>query len=199
MIRWSWLYGVALGIVLAGTADAASVVLPRPGQIGFSAQGSLGSLSKSGEYGDLYGTGPGVAIRARLRMRYERGVGLSFERHGFHVRDESDTAFAPRTLTLMTTTVDVYQLFGTRSRTVKMLSAGIGLSQGTQKLNGGDQKVGGVGAGDALVMGVGAGLERFVWQSMALDLGARYFVHLHHRKANHDVQLYGGLIFYAGY
>lgn len=199
MFQRYWLVAVLLGMGLAGRAEGASVVLPRPGQIGFSAQGNYGTLTKSGEYGDLYGGGGGISIRARYRMRYERAIGLSFERQGFQARDESDTLFAPRTLTLMTTTLDVYQMFGTRTRTVKMLSASLGLSQGTQKLNGGDTRVGGIGAGDALVLGVGAGIERFVWQSWALDLSTRYFVHFHHQKANHGFEVYGGMIFYAGY
>ena len=192
-------FAVWVGMSLAGTSEAATVVLPRPGQVGFSGQGQLGTLTKSGEYGRIFDSGAGIAIRARYRMRYERGLGLSFERQGFSARSESDTAFAPRTLTLQTATLDVYQLFGTRTNTVKMVSASLGLSQGTQKLNGGDTKVGGVGTGDALVLGAGAGIERFVWQSWALDLGVRYFAHLHQSKVNHAVHVYGGMIFYAGY
>lgn len=183
----------------AAPAGAADVVLPRPGQIGFSAQGAFGTLSRSGEYGTLFGAGGTLAIRARYRMRYERGVGLSFERQGFEVRDEADTVGAPRTLTLQTATLDVYQMFGTRTRTVTMLSASLGLSQGTQKLHGGETKVGGVGTGDALVLGVGASVERFVWQSWAVDVAARYHVHFHQQKTNHGVHAYAGLIFYAGY
>jgi opacity protein-like surface antigen len=199
MIRRAVVVSVLGLLALAGNSGAATVTLPRPGQVGFSGEGHLGTLTKSGEYGDVFGTGAGIAIRARYRMRYERGLGLSFERQGFSARDDSDTLFAPRTLTLQTATLDVYQMFGTRTQTTRFLSASLGLSQGTQKLNGGDTKVGGIGTGDALVLGVGAGLERFVWQSWAVDLGARYFAHLHHSKVNHGVHVYAGMIFYAGY
>lgn len=186
-------------LALAGTSEAANVVLPRPGQIGFSGEGHLGTLTRGGEYGKLFGTGTGLAIRVRYRMRYERGLGLSFERQGFEVRDKVDTTAAPRTLTLQTATLDVYQMFGTRTNTVRMLSASLGLSQGTQKLEGGETKVGGVGTGDALVLGLGGGLERFVWQSWALNAGVRYYAHLHQQKVNHAVHVYAGAIFYAGY
>jgi len=193
-----WLAAIG-GLALATGTQAATLNLPRPGQVGFSGQAQYGALAKTGEYGSLFGNGPGYSFHARYRMRYERAIGMSFERHGFDVRDPSDTLYAPTSLTLITTTLDVYQLFGTRTATVKMLSASLGLSQGSQKLNDGETRVGGVGAGDAFVLGLGAGLERFVWQSWAVDAGLRYFAHFHQQKINHDVQLYAGFIFYAGY
>jgi len=202
MSAWkSGAVAVALGLVLAGTASAATIMLPRPGQIGFSVGGGYGTLLKSGEFGEEFGSGGSLAIRARYRMRYERAIGVSFERHGFSPRDEqpADSIYAPVSLTLQTASFEVYQMFGTRTRTTRMLSAGIGLAIGSQKLRDGESKVAGTGTGDGLTVSLGAGLERFVWQSWAVDLSTRYYAIFHESKVNHDFQLSAGVCFYAGY
>ena len=192
---------VAAAVLLsAGAAEAATVTPPRPGQVGFSIQGQYGALAKQGEFGETFGQGAGFSVRARYRMRYERAIGISFERHGFDPRDpQPDSLFAPKNLTMIVSALDIYQMFGTRTATVKFLSGSIGIVQATQKLNDGETRIGGVGAGDAFTLGVGAGLERFVFQSTALDFGLRYWAIFHQQHTNHDFQLYGGVIFYAGY
>lgn len=190
----------SLSASLAVPAGAATVVLPRPGQVGFSFQGQGGTLAKAGEFGQDFGAGGGLAVRLRYRMRFERGIGLSFERQTFGVRNElAGVDTAAKTLTFTTASGEVYQMFGTRTNTVKMLSAGIGLLQSTQKLNDGESKISGTGVGDGLMLSAGAGVERFVWQSWAIDLSTRYFAIFHNGKVNHDVQVSAGLIFYAGY
>jgi opacity protein-like surface antigen len=195
-----WIAGVLLLLMGTGAAQAATVTPPRPGQVGFALQGQYGALAKQGELGDDFGSGAGFSIRARYRLRYERAIGISFERQGFSPRDpEPDSLFAPQSLTLIVSSLDLYQMYGTRTATVKYLSASLGLVQASQKLNDGETRVGGVGAGDALGVGVGAGLERYLFQSTALDFSFRYWAMFHQQHTNHDFQLYGGIIFYAGY
>ena len=190
----------ALGC-LAAPALAADVVLPRPGQVGFSFQGQGGALARSGEFGQDFGTGGGLAVRMRYRMRFERGLGLSFERHNFAARNPLPASVdtAAKTLNLTTASIEIYQMFGTRTRSVRMLSAGLGLVQSSQRLNDGETKVSGTGVGDGLLLSAGAGVERFVWQSWAIDLSTRYHAIFHNAKVNHDVQFSAGLVFYANY
>lgn len=201
----AWMSGIAvvgLSMTLAGFAGAANtIVLPRPGQIGFSVGGGYGVLLKGGEFGDEFGSGGSLAVRARYRMRYERGIGVSFERQGFSPRDPqpADSLFAPVSLTIQTASLELYQMFGTRTRTVRMLSAGIGLAIASQKLRDGEQKLGGTGTGDGLTVSVGAGVERFLWQSWALDLSTRYYAIFHESAINSEFQFSAGLCFYAGY
>uniref|UniRef100_A0A832I3G1 Outer membrane protein beta-barrel domain-containing protein n=1 Tax=Eiseniibacteriota bacterium TaxID=2212470 RepID=A0A832I3G1_UNCEI len=197
----------ALVLALAGAAPsgAATITLPRPGQVGFGAQGQFGALMKRGDFGEDFGAGAGISFRARYRMRFERGLGLSFERQGFEARSgvKPDTSGGgrvfPETLTLQTATFDVYQMFGTRTRTPRYLSAGLGLAQATQKLDDGTTRVSGRGAGDGFLVSAGAGVEYFFWQSWAVDLSTRYHAIFHRDRTNHDVQVSAGLIFYAAY
>ncbi len=192
---------LAAVLLLAGSARAATVVLPRPGQLGFGVLAQFGSLTKSGELGEDFGAGGGFAVRLRYRMRYERGFGLTFERQGFDVRRSQppDSLFAPRTATLLASGAEIYQMFGTRTRAVKMLSAGLGLAQITQKLNGNETRLSGKGVGDGVFVSAGAELEYFVWQSWAADLSMRYHAVFLNGSTNHDVQLSAGVIFYASY
>jgi len=191
-----------LALALAtGAASAApsNIQPPRPGQVGFVGAGQYGTFFKSGDLAKLFGGGGGYLVRARYRMRYERAVGVSFERQGFQVRDPADSAFAFKTMTTIVSALDIYQMFGTRTPTVKYLSASLGLAQNTIKLNDGETVVNGTYAGDGFVVGVGAGFERFVWQSWDVDLSARYYAMFHLGHANHEVQLSLGVGFYAGY
>ena len=200
---------VALALALGtGVAGAASNIdPPRPGQVGFVGQGQYGTFFKSGDLAKLFGGGGGYLVRARYRMRYERALGVSFERQGFDVRDPSDTTLAhasgvpgnPRTMTTIVSAIDYYQMFGTRTATVKYLSASVGLAQNTIKLDDGETVVNGTYAGDGFLVGVGMGFERYVWQSWAVDVSARYYAMFHLGHANHEVQLGLGMSFYAGY
>jgi opacity protein-like surface antigen len=186
---------MAAGLAVAAPVPAATITLPRPGQVGFGGQAQFGALLRQGEFGEDFGAGLGLSFRARYRMRYERGLGLSFERQGFEARGGVEDS----TLTLQTATFDVYQMFGTRTRSPRYLSAGIGIAQASQKTPSGESKVGGRGTGDGFVATVGAGVEYFFWQSWAMDLSTRYFTVFHRDKINHAFQVSAGLIFYAAY
>ncbi len=185
--------------VTAGSGSAGTITLPRPGQVGFTFQGEGGALTKSGEFGRLFDVGGGYAVRLRYRMRYERGLGLSFEHQTFGAREEARVDTMPERLMLTTASLEFYQMFGTRTRTVKMLSAGIGLAQARQTLKDDETVFSGEGAGDGLLLSLGAGLERFVYQSWAVDLSTRYHGIIHNGKLNHDVQFAIGMTFYAAY
>jgi hypothetical protein len=206
--------GVALGGLAAGSAQAKSiVVLPRPGQVGVSGSCLYGTLLGAGSVGDQFGSGPGMAVRMRYRMRYERGFGLTFETRGLDVRDgarfkdplgvsdaTADTLlhpaspYAPRKLDLSLYGVDFYQMFGTRTKTIRMLSAGAGIAHPVRTLNDGHSDF---PFGDGAYLSAGAGVERFFWQSLAFDIGARYQAVFVDGSVNHDLQLSAGFILYA--
>jgi hypothetical protein len=190
---------LVVGIVLGMPARAhgAKVILPRPGEIGFAGLAQYGSLLKGGEIGEDWSAGPGFALRLRYRMRYERAFGLSFERHGFSPRNKSTADTAASKLTLLATGVDIYQMFGTRTRAVKMLSAGVGLAQASQKLNDGQSLLSGKGVGDGFYVSLGGEIEYYFWRSWAMDFSLRYFAVILHESTNHDFQLGAGLVFYA--
>jgi hypothetical protein len=200
--------GIALGSLAVGTAQAKSVVvLPRPGQVGVGLSGLYGTLLDGGSVGGQFGSGPGMAVRLRYRMRYERGFGLSFESHGLDPRPgdqvnletgetmHADDAFAYKRLNLSLFGADFYQMFGTRTKTTKMVSVGAGLAHPVFPMNSGDLQV--PPFGDGAYLGAGVGIERFFWQSIAFDLGARYQAVFLDGKVNHDLQASVGLIFYA--
>jgi hypothetical protein len=206
-MRW-----VAIGAVLAGsfgmarTSQAWVVVPPRAGQVGIGIQGQFGTMPESGTLGSDFESGPGMTIRLRYRMRYERGLGLSFESQRFDARRflpaVPDSVVDPLRvgideLRLFTAGPEIYQMFGTRSRTHKMLSVGAGLAKVAHKLSDGETAF--PTAGDALYVSAGAGIEHFFWQSWAIDLSARYMTLFHDGNANHDVQVSAGFIFYASY
>lgn len=184
-------------LILPAHALGAPVVLPRPGEVGFAGLAQYGTLLKGGELGEDFGSGPGFALRLRYRMRYERGLGLSFERQGFNPRHKSVADTAAKNLTVLLTGVEMYQMFGTRTRTVKMLSASVGLAQASQKLNDGEALVSGPGVGDGFYVGFGGEIEYFFWQSWAMDFSLRYHAVILHETTNHDVQISAGLILYA--
>jgi len=201
------LVGVA-GLLAAGPARAERVVLlPRPGQVGVSVSGLYGTLLKSGSVGDQFGNGPGLAVRVRYRMRYERAFGLSFESHGFDPRPAdyltdlltkerypAADPLAYKKVNVFLYGLDFYQLFSTRTKTTKMLGVGAGLAHPTFELNDGEQQY---PLNDGLYVGASAGIERFFWQSMAFELGARYQAVFLGSKVNHDFQASLGLMFYA--
>jgi hypothetical protein len=142
-------------------------------------------------------------------MRYERGFGLTFESHGCDPRaaDSLPDLFQPndprlaandpsayKRLNLFLYGVDFYQLFDTRTKTTKMLSLGGGLAHPIFALNDGENEW---VYSDGAYLCAGAGIEHFFWQSLALDVGARYQAVFLGGKVNHDVQASLGLILYA--
>lgn len=195
--------GVVMGLVLETVPCVAWVVVPpRAGQVGIGIQGQYGLMAESGSLGKDFEAGAGLAVRLRYRLRYERGLGLSFESQAFDVRRPSLPAGAiadtlPDHLNLFTAGPEIYQMFGTRSRTHRMLSVGAGLAKIAVKLRDGETLF--PTGGDGLYVSAGAGVEQFFWQSWALDLSSRYLAVFHDGEVNHDVQFAIGLIFYASY
>jgi hypothetical protein len=200
--------GAALGVLAAGPAQAKSiVVLPRPGQVGVSASGLYGTLLDGANLGDQFSSGAGMAVRVRYRMRYERGIGLSFENHGFDPRN-GDSLFdyvekvnraqtdslAYKKANLYLYGVDFYQFFGTRTKTTKMLSLGAGIAHVVLPSRDNEQQY---PFNDGAYLSAGAGVERFFWQSVAFDFGARYQALFIDGKVNHDIQFSAGFIMYA--
>jgi len=182
-------------LAVAAEALAAPVVLPRAGQVGVGAQGQFGTLLKSGSLGEDFGSGGGFTVRLRYRMRYERALGLSFERQGFDFRGTADRDTVPTQMTIITSGAEIYQMFGTRTRTTKMLSFGAGVAQISRKLVNKETEF----VNDGIYVSLGAGLEHFFWRSWAYDLSTRYMVLFQEGKSNHDFQVSLGLIFYAAY
>lgn len=207
-VTLAWLVSLVVG---ATPARAASIVLPRAGQVGIGMQVQGGTLLKGGGLGEEFGSGAGLAVRLKYRMRFERAIGLSFDVQQLKSRDPSDKAGAfsdlgniPGTpvilrekLKIVTAGIEFYQLFDTRDRTVKLLSAGAGLAQISAKLNDGGTQF--PLAGDGVYLSIGAGIERFAYRSVAWDLSTRYMAILHDGKVNSDIQLQLGFIFYAAY
>jgi hypothetical protein len=200
---------LALVATAAGTAVAGPLVVPpRPGQVGLSVAGSYGTLLKSGTIGEQFGSGAGMVVRLRYRARYERGWGLTFESHNLELRDletvrsyaqpgtswpaGDDLAYKKATVYLYG--VDFYQMFQTRTKTPLMLNAGAGLAHAILTANNTDTEY---PFSDGPYVSVGAGVERFFWQSLAFDVGARYAAVFLGDKVNHDLHASIGLIYYA--
>lgn len=198
--RWTLGIAAVVGCCSLAAPQARAewvVVPPRAGQVGLAVQGQYGMLLESGGLGEEFDTGPGLAVRMRYRMRYERGLGLSFETQRFDVRTPFDVDTAAHHLSLFTYGIDAYQMFGTRTRTTKWLSIGGGLAQTRRHLN--DEEIEFPASSDGVFVSAAAGVERFFWQSWALDLSARYLTVFLDGKANHDLQASAGFIFYASY
>jgi hypothetical protein len=187
---------------------ASSIVLPRSGQVGLGITGSYGTFLPSGQLGEEFGAGPGLAVRLRYRMRFERAIGLTFDAERMDARDPSGKAGAFDSLTdapavlresmkLVCAGFEFYQLFDTRERTVKYLSAGVGFGQISARLSNGETQFPLVS--DALYLSVGAGFERFFFRSWAWDMSAKYKAVFHDGQLNNDLQAHLGLMFYASY
>lgn len=202
--------GAAIGIVLAGAAGAASIVVPRAGQVGIGLNGSFGTLANSGHLGEEFGSGFGLGVRLRYRMRYERAIGMSFDMFqldsrvkGFPEgsflgpRSAADSLLTRDRVLLNLTGFEFYQMFDTRTKTVKWLSLGAGLAQVSAHLSDGETQY--PIAGDGTFLEVGAGIERFVFRSWALDFSARYQSVFFDSSVNHNLQASAGVIFYAAY
>lgn len=203
---------VMLGLTAGLASAASSIVLPRAGQVGLGIEVQGGTLLSAGDLGGEFGAGPGLIVCVRYRMRFERAVGLTFATQRLTARDAvgnarlSTSAFDTLDrslpglrdrLQLVTAGFEFYQLFDTRERTTKLLSAGAGLVQLNAHLSDGETQY--PIAGDGVYLSAGAGIERFVYRSWAWDLGAHYMAVFHDGTMNHDLQLHTGLIFYAAY
>jgi hypothetical protein len=195
-----------MGVVGAVTPRVAraesTIVLPRPGQVGIGVQGGYGSLLKKDDIGSLFDTGPTIGFRLRYRMRYERAIGLSFEGQRFDIRQfephypASDTTLDGRkNVSFVLSGLEFAQLFGTRTRAVKMLMVGAGLAQGSGRTTGGDTWY----PGDGTYVSAGAGLEYFFFRSWAWDVSGRYQAVFLPTSRTHDFQAALGVMFYASY
>jgi hypothetical protein len=193
----------------SGAAAKTLIVLPRPGQVGFTLQGAYAGFTNQGTIGEDFGQGPGIAVRIRYRMRYERAIGLSFEAMTFDARTDAkftdpltgdpqanSDPTAPKSVTVITSGVDFYKMFGTRTNATRMLSASAGIAQVRTKLNDGETDF---RIPDGVYLGAGAGVERFFWRSWALDLSGRYLAVFVDGKANNQLQAAVGLVVYASY
>jgi len=196
---------IVAALLVAPSARAAeSIVLPRPGQVGLGLQGGYGTLLKSGDLGGIFGEGPTVAARLRYRMRYERALGLTFEnqRHEIRVPEQFAPGSQPgaelpgrERVNVVLSGIEFYQMFGTRTRTIKMLMVGAGLTQTSGRFINDEAFF----PGDGTFVSAGIGVERFLFRSWALDLSMRYMTLFIPDDRVHDVQASVGLMFYASY
>jgi hypothetical protein len=200
----------AMWLTLAGGAGAKTLIIPpRPGQVGLSVQAGYSGFTTQGSIGEDFGQGPGLAVRVRYRMRYERAIGLSFEGHSFDARTSAkftdpltglplanNDPLAPARVTLITSGVDFYKMFGTRTNTTRMVSASAGLAQVRTTLNDNETDF---HLPDGVYLGAGAAVERFFWRSWAFDMSGRYLAVFEDGKTNHQLQAAVGLIVYASY
>ena len=200
MIRFRVPFLLATLAALAWSSRAHAewiVVPPRAGQVGLSAQGQYGMMLKTGSIGSDFESGPGLAVRLRYRMRYERAMGLSFESQRFDVRQPAVDDTAAHHMNAFTYGFDIYQMFGTRTRVTKWLGVGAGLVQFRRVQN--DDVIDFSDNNDGVYVSLGAGVERFVWQSWALDLSGKYLTIFQAGRANHDFQAALGVVVYATY
>jgi len=174
-----------------------TITPPRAGQVGLCVQGQYGGMLDSGNLGGEFQGGPGLAIRMRYRMRYERAMGLSFESQRFDAREVSAADTAANHLNAFTYGFDVYQMFGTRTKQTSWIGASAGIVQLRRVLN--DKEIEFADTNDGVFVGAGIGVEKFVWQSWALDLGGRYQAIFVDGKVNHDFQASLGVVVYAAY
>jgi len=196
---------VMVSLLVAPVVWAAeSIVLPRPGQVGLGLGGGYGTLIKSGEIGEDFGEGPTIAARLRYRMRYERALGLTFENQRHEIRVAEPTIPGPtpgselggRTrVNMVLSGLEFYQMFGTRTRTVKMLMIGAGIVQVSGRTTTNETFY----PGDGSFVSAGFGVERFLYRSWALDFSTRYMTVFLPDDRAHDVQAALGVMFYASY
>jgi hypothetical protein len=197
---------VALAAWPALARSESSIVLPRPGQVGLSLGGGYGTYLENGNIGSTFSSGPSFNLRLRYRMRYERGIGLSFESQKQDVRVDppayvvgDESTVGPTELSTILSGFEFYQLYGTRTKSTKMLMVGAGLAQMRAETNTGETELSGEDSGDGLFVSAGAGLERFFFRSWAWDLSTRYYAVFRDGEANHNLQVALGLVFYASY
>jgi hypothetical protein len=132
-------------------------------------------------------------------MRYERALGLTFENQRFEIRTPEE--FAPDSLPGRTRVnavlsgAEFYRMFGTRTRTVKMVMVGAGIAQTSGRFRNSETFY----PGDGAYLSAGFGVERFLFKSWALDFSTRYVALFIPDDRAHDVQAALGLMFYASY
>ena len=189
---------LVIGSLQAAPAVAAKVVLPRPGQVGIELQGGYGMLLNSGTQGGVFDQGPAIGARLRYRMRYERAIGLSFEKQRFEIRQpeaEYQGGAGRQHLDVVLSGLEFAKMFGTRTPSVKMILVGVGLSQTSGRFVNGE----GFFPGDGSYLSAGFGVERFFYKSWALDFSTRYSLVFIPDDRLHSVQAALGLMFYASY
>ena len=111
-----------------------------PGRSGSACRAQYGIAAKSGLARHRLRRRPRTRRALRYRMRYERALGLSFESQRFDARgraafDGSDPDADATTALAVHLGVEFYQMFGTRTRTTRMLSVGAGSRRRRSKLN----------------------------------------------------------------
>jgi hypothetical protein len=167
--------------------------------VGIELAGGYGWLLNSGDLGGVFDEGYTIGARLRYRMRYERAIGLLFENERFKIRVPETVApdgGAPRErVNLVLSGLEFYKLFGTRTPTVKMIMAGVGLAQAKGVFTNGEAFF----PGDGAYLSAGVGVERFFIKSWALDLSTRYVFAFLPDDHVHDVQVSAGIMFYASY
>jgi hypothetical protein len=193
--------------LLPGRSGAFPILLPRAGQVGVGLQGQYGTLFKSGQLGQEFGHGGGISVRLKYRMRYERGIGLSYESQHMTARRPrfDETAFIANAdsvtrskLSIATAGFDLYQFFGTRTRTPRYLNASLGVAAPiSAKLSDGETQY--PLGGDGFYLAAGGGVEWFVYRSWAVDVSSRYMAVMMDGKVDHDVHVSLGMTFYAAY
>lgn len=198
------LAAVVLTLGLAGVSPSWAerrIVLPRPGHVGVEVQGGYGTLLKKGELGNDFGNGPALAVRLRYRMRYERAIGISFENDRFEIRvPEAYDPLYPDSLpgrlrmNAVLSGLELYQLFGTRTRTTRMVMVGAGLVGPTWVSTVNKESL---YPGGGSFVSAGFGVERFFLRSWALDLSARYMLLFFPEDRLHNIQASLGLMFYV--
>ena len=195
--RRAWMVGVlAAGLAVASSAEAKTIIVPPlPGQVGIGLWAQYGDLLSNGEIGKEFGYGPGLAVRLRYRMRYERAIGLSFESQNFDAREASTVDTVAKRISIITSGAEIYQMFGTRTAITRWLSAGIGIAQLHTTLNDGDIMY----PPDGFYLSGAAGFEKFFYRSLAYDLNVRYMAIFENGSTNHQFSAAVGFIFYAGY
>jgi hypothetical protein len=187
---------MAVGLAVASHAEAKTLIVPpRPGQVGLGLWGQYGDLLQTGAIGDEFGNGPGLAVRLRYRMRYERAIGLSFESQTFDNRTASSVDTSDKQVAIITSGVEIYQMFGTRTAITRWLSAGAGITQLHVTEVDGDITY----PPDGFYLSGAAGFEKFFYRSLAYDLNVRYMAIFENGSTNHQFSAAAGLIFYAGY
>ncbi len=201
LVGWVGLVTAAAPPVRAQTppappAEQPSGWRPRPvraGTVSLGGYAQYGTLFGSTRFGDMFDNGLGGGVSLRYRSGSDQAFGLSFESHSFGARVGADSAAAPDHLQLITTTVEYYKFFRTRSRLPRYLVLGAGLVQSRQTNRDGEKEF----PGDGGTIKVGGGFEYWVNRTLTADLGLRYYGVLSQSEWTHDVQIALGINFYT--
>jgi len=206
--RW-WMWGALAMILAASTARAQDETPPpapptgwrarvvREGTLSLGMQGEYGSFLGNSGFGAEFNHGPALAVRLRYRFAEDQAVGISFEGQRFDAKFDSTSEFAPKYLNAITTTLEYYNYFQTRSRTPQYLMIGAGLLQTRRHLNDSETDF----PGDGGVLSLGAGAEYWWKRTLTFEFSLRYngFIHSDNGKTSvtHGVQAGLGFQFYT--